>query len=138
MMIRHVTAQVASLVAVLKAARQLQLVRDLDVVNIPGFPPIPIPEHLLQQAICHSNEALLVDAMTLACVHPKTTAMPGMFALTVLEHHTGLYNCHNISCKISCKPCRDIFRLIQAILHYILCCGKITLFVEHGLLCNFA
>lgn len=69
--------QVASLVAVLKVARQLQLVRDLDVVNIPGFPPVPIPEHLLQQAICHSNEALLVDAMTLACVHPKTTAMPG-------------------------------------------------------------
>jgi hypothetical protein len=70
-------SKVASLVAVLKVARQLQLVRDLGVVSIPGHPPVVIPEELLQRAICHSNESLLVDALTLACVHPKTTAMPG-------------------------------------------------------------
>ena len=69
--------QVAALVAVLKVARQLQLVRELDAVQVPGHAPVPIPEALLQRAIAHANEGLLVDAMTLACVHPKTTAMPG-------------------------------------------------------------
>lgn len=69
--------QVAALVAVLKVARQLQLVRELDAVHVPGYPALPIPEPLLQRAISHANEGLLVDAMTLACIHPKTTAMPG-------------------------------------------------------------
>ena len=63
--------------AVLKVARQLQLVRELDAVQVPGHAAVPIPEALLQRAIGHANEGLLVDAMTLACVHPKTTAMPG-------------------------------------------------------------
>lgn len=63
--------------AVLKVARQLQLVRELDAVQVPGHAAVPIPEALLQRAIAHANEGLLVDAMTLACVHPKTTAMPG-------------------------------------------------------------
>ncbi|BDA45482.1 probable thyroid adenoma-associated protein homolog [Coccomyxa sp. Obi] len=69
--------QVAALVAVLKVARQLQLVRELDAVQVPGHAAVPIPEALLQRAIAHANEGLLVDAMTLACIHPKTTAMPG-------------------------------------------------------------
>ena len=70
-------AQVASLVAVLKAARQLSLVKELEVVSVPGHPPVRIPGALLRQAISHANEGLLVDAMTLACVHPKTATMPG-------------------------------------------------------------
>ena len=70
-------AQVASLVAVLKAARQLSLVKGLEAVAVPGHPPVRIPGALLRQAISASNEGLLVDAMTLACVHPKTATMPG-------------------------------------------------------------
>ena len=70
--------QVASLVAVLKVARQLNLVRDLDRVTLPGHEPVQIPEALLQRAIEHGNEPLLVDAMALVCSHPKSTAVPGM------------------------------------------------------------
>ena len=66
--------------AVLKAARQLSLVKGLEVVSVPGHPPVRVPGALLQQAISHANEGLLVDAMTLACVHPKTATMPGVCA----------------------------------------------------------
>ena len=64
--------------AVLKVARQLNLVRDLDRVTLPGHEPVQIPEALLQRAIEHGNEPLLVDAMALVCSHPKSTAVPGM------------------------------------------------------------
>ena len=70
--------QVASLVAVLKVARQLNLVRDLDRVTVPGHDPVHIPEALLRRAIEHGNDTLLVDAMALVCSHPKSTAVPGM------------------------------------------------------------
>ena len=63
--------------AVLKVARQLNLVRDLDTVAVPGHDPVHIPEALLQRAIEHGRDALLVDAMALACAHPKSTAVPG-------------------------------------------------------------
>ena len=69
--------QVASLVAVLKVARQLNLVRDLDRVTLPGHEAVLVPEALLQRAIEHGHEALLVDAMALVCMHPKSTAVPG-------------------------------------------------------------
>ncbi len=70
----------------LKVARQLQLVRELDAVQVPGHAALPIPEALLQRAIGHAHEGLLVDAMTLACVHPKTTAMPGAWIYTPRSH----------------------------------------------------
>ena len=70
-------SQVASLVAVLKVARQLNLVRDLDTVAVPGHDPVHIPEALLQRAVEHGRDTLLVDAMALACSHPKSTAIPG-------------------------------------------------------------
>ncbi len=70
--------QVASLVAVLKVARQLNLVRDLDRVTVPGHDPVHIPEALLRRAVEHGNDTLLVDAMALVCSHPKSTAVPGM------------------------------------------------------------
>ena len=73
----HVDCQVAALVAVLKVARQLGLISELGRVALPGQPPVTIPGALLRQAMSHGNEGLLVDAMTLACVHPKTAAMPG-------------------------------------------------------------
>ena len=72
------TLQVASLVAVLKVARQLNLVRDLDRVTLPGHEPVMVPEALLQRAIEHGSEPLLVDAMALVCSHPKSTAVPGI------------------------------------------------------------
>ena len=65
------------MVAVLKVARQLNLVRDLDTVAVPGHDPVHIPEALLQRAIEHGHDTLLVDAMALACSHPKSTAVPG-------------------------------------------------------------
>lgn len=73
-----VCAQVASLVAVLKVARQLNLVRDLDRVTVLGHAPVAIPEALLQRAIEHGSDGLLVDAMSLVCSHPKSTAVPGV------------------------------------------------------------
>ncbi len=63
--------------AVLKVARQLNLVRELDRVAVPGYEPMGIPEALLQRAIEHGDESLLVDAMALVCSHPKSTAVPG-------------------------------------------------------------
>lgn len=67
----------AALVAILKVARQLSLISELRAVCLPGQPAVPIPGALLRQAIAHRSEGLLVDAMTLACVHPKTSTMPG-------------------------------------------------------------
>ena len=64
--------------AVLKVARQLNLVRDLDRVTLPGHEPVMVPEALLQRAIEHGSEPLLVDAMALVCSHPKSTAVPGI------------------------------------------------------------
>ena len=78
--------QVASLVAVLKVARQLNLVRDLERVALPGHEPVQIPEALLQRAIEHGNEPLLVDAMALVCSHPKSTAVPGAAQATPPLH----------------------------------------------------
>ena len=82
--------QVASLVAVLKVARQLNLVRDLDRVKLPGHEAVLVPEALLQRAIEHGNEALLVDAMALVCMHPKSTAVPG-----AAQGHHVRRNCKN-------------------------------------------
>ena len=74
--------------AVLKVARQLNLVRDLDTVAVPGRAPVPIPEALLRRAVEHGADALLVDAMALACAHPKSTAVPG-----ALPGHSSLALC---------------------------------------------
>ena len=63
--------------AVLKVARQLNLVRELERVTVPGYEPVDIPEALLQRAIEHGDDPLLVDAMALVCLHPKSTAVPG-------------------------------------------------------------
>ena len=71
-------AQIAALVAILKAARQLHLVDDLSEVLCPGEDPIIIPEGLIMRAISHTSEALRVDAMHLICIHPKMTLLPGV------------------------------------------------------------
>ena len=69
--------QVATLVAILKTARQLGLYQDLACVTVPGEGTLEIPEELLQRAVARSTESLQVDALQLACVHPKATSLPG-------------------------------------------------------------
>ena len=69
--------QVATLVAILKTARQMGLYQDLACVSVPGEGSVPIPEELLQRAVASSSESLQVDALQLACVHPKATSLPG-------------------------------------------------------------
>lgn len=88
--------------AVLKVARQLNLVRDLDRVTLPGHEAVLVPEALLQRAIEHGNEALLVDAMALVCMHPKSTAVPGAAQ--------GCPLCHDRKRPLTVRPhsCQDI------------------------------
>lgn len=70
--------QVAALVAVLKAARSVGLAEDLAAVQVPGGgAPIAIPAAMLRTAVAHRSESLRVDALQLACSHPKTSSLPG-------------------------------------------------------------
>ena len=69
--------QVATLVAILKTARQMGLYQDLGCVSVPGEGSVTIPERLLQRAVASRVESLQVDALQLACVHPRTTSLPG-------------------------------------------------------------
>lgn len=69
--------QVAALVAIIKAARQMSLMDSIDQLPAPGG-GLAIPVAMLREAAGHRSEALRVDAMQLACVHPRTTAMPGV------------------------------------------------------------
>jgi hypothetical protein len=75
--IREGFVQVAALVAVLKVGRSLQLVNSLREVALPGEPPLLISEELLSHAITSSNEALRLDALELACLHPRASTPPG-------------------------------------------------------------
>ena len=69
--------QVATLVAILKTARQMGLYQDLACVSVPGEGSVAIPEQLLQRAVASSTGSLQVDALQLACVHPRATSLPG-------------------------------------------------------------
>ena len=70
--------QVATLVAILKTARQMGVYQELSHVGVPGESSLPIPAALLQRAVASSTEALQVDALQLACVHPRPTTLPGV------------------------------------------------------------
>lgn len=65
--------------AILKTARQMGLYQDLGHVEVPGEGRVAIPEALLQRAVASSTESLQVDALQLACVHPRATSLPGLF-----------------------------------------------------------
>ena len=69
--------QVPSVIAVLKTARQQQLMEGLGQVVVPGHLPLVLPKQLLEKAVIHSSETLRIDVMQLACLHPKSTAFPG-------------------------------------------------------------
>ena len=69
--------QVATLIAVLKTARQVGLYQDLEQVSVLGEGSNAIPEALLQRAVAHSSQGLQLDALQLACVHPRATNLPG-------------------------------------------------------------
>ena len=69
--------QVATVVAILKTARQIGLYQDLSHVVVPGQGSVAIPEGLLRRAVASSTESLQVDALQLACVHPRPTSLPG-------------------------------------------------------------
>ena len=68
--------QVAALLAVLGQARKLQL---LDCLEEAGDDQqaVSIPAGLLLQASMHASDALRLDALQLACISPKSTALPG-------------------------------------------------------------
>ncbi|DBA69567.1 TPA: hypothetical protein ACH3X2_012764 [Trebouxia sp. C0005] len=78
-------AQVATLVAILKTARQIGLYQDLGCVSVPGEGSVTIPERLLQRAVASRVESLQVDALQLACVHPRTTSLPGDVELGIIK-----------------------------------------------------
>ena len=69
--------QVAALVSVLKVARTVGLAEDLAAVPAPGGSVIQIPEAMLRAAVGHRSDSLRVDALQLACMHPRTSSMPG-------------------------------------------------------------
>eukprot|EP00884_Botryococcus_braunii_P012115 jgi/Botrbrau1/20904/Bobra.0135s0035.1 len=69
--------RVAALVAVLKVGRSLQLVNSLREVGLPGEAPLLISQELLSHAVKSSNEALRLDALELACLHPRASTPPG-------------------------------------------------------------
>ncbi|DBB01023.1 TPA: hypothetical protein ACH3X1_000923 [Trebouxia sp. C0004] len=77
--------QVATLVAILKTARQMGLYLDLGCVSVPGEGIVTIPERLLQRAVASRVESLQVDALQLACVHPRTTSLPGDVELGIIK-----------------------------------------------------
>ncbi len=60
------------------------LYQDLGCVSVPGEGSVTIPERLLQRAVASRVESLQVDALQLACVHPRTTSLPGEAMSSVL------------------------------------------------------
>ncbi|KAK9830799.1 hypothetical protein WJX74_007694 [Apatococcus lobatus] len=83
-------AQVPSVIAVLKTARQLQLMDGLSQVTVPGHEPLGLPHTLLEQAVIHSSESLRIDVMQLACLHPRSTAFPGVAELRIVAQSVSL------------------------------------------------
>ena len=67
------------MVCILKAARSVGLAEDLASVGDPGGggAQIAIPAAMLRAAVGHRSESLRVDALQLACSHPKTSSLPG-------------------------------------------------------------
>ena len=79
----------ATLVAILKTARQMGLYQDLSHVEVPGEGSVAVPAALLRRAVASSTESLQVDALQLACVHPRGTSLPGLpLASLLLDHDT--------------------------------------------------
>ena len=68
--------QVAAVICILKAARQLGFVPLLDKIAAPGQAEITIPRRILERAVRHSSEALREDVFHLICISPKLTLMP--------------------------------------------------------------
>jgi len=73
--------QVAAVVCILKAARQLGMVPNLASIAVPGQSEMVIPRHILQRAVQHSSEALRGDVFHLICNNPKLTLMPSKCVL---------------------------------------------------------
>lgn len=62
--------------AVLLEARKLQLIASLDAPLGDGSPAV-VPPELLLRASEHASDALRLDALQLACISAKSTALPG-------------------------------------------------------------
>jgi hypothetical protein len=75
-------AAAAALLALLKAARRQQLLEDLDALAPDGLPPHAVRAALLA-AVRSGSEGLRVDALSLVCCHPRTTAPPSQLELGV-------------------------------------------------------
>ncbi|GIL79887.1 hypothetical protein Vretifemale_9023, partial [Volvox reticuliferus] len=79
------TSRVAALVAVLKAARGMGLVADLDgLMGRAGQQHLGMdPAALLTAAVGHASEAVRLDALELACVSFKMSDPPGRLELSI-------------------------------------------------------
>jgi hypothetical protein len=71
--------QVAAVVSILKAARQLGMVYSLARIVVPGQAEVIIPRKVLERALRHSSEALRGDVFQLICINPKLSLMPSKY-----------------------------------------------------------
>ncbi|GMH43329.1 hypothetical protein BSKO_11251 [Bryopsis sp. KO-2023] len=78
--------QLGALLALLRVGRKLNLLPSLDaIVDNPGC-ILNVPFSALKRAIFHESEDLHVNALELACIHPKGTALPDVTDLKIVLH----------------------------------------------------
>ena len=63
-------------------------------MSVPGEGSVNIPERLLQRAVASRVESLQVDALQLACVHPRTTSLPGKAMSSLLMWLSSKHSLH--------------------------------------------
>jgi len=78
--------QVAGVISIMKAARQLGMVHSLARIVVPGRADVIIPRSVLERAIRHSSEALRGDVFQLICINPKLSLMPSKYSLSASHH----------------------------------------------------
>lgn len=64
--------------SVLKVARTVGLAEDLAAVTAPDGAVIRIPDAMLRAAVGHRSDTLRIDALQLACTHPRSSSLPGV------------------------------------------------------------
>ena len=115
------------MVLLLSTGRKLHLISDLESISIPivtsSDDATPTPQTaatpqlldihaLLRRAVTHRSEALRSGALQLACVHPRTSALPSIEELTLVQEALNM-DLHTTSPSVRQKTIAPLGRLLH-------------------------